>query len=1469
MKRQLSRAPDHRRQRFAVRDIAVRAGRRLKFESLEDRLLLAADMWTGGSGTWTTAGDWSAGVPTSSSQVTISPSSSATITISSAVSIASLTVGSKATLSISSGSLATTSTVTNSGTISAAAGTTTSIGTSYTGNQGATLSLPGGGSTSNPASNEVTNPGFETPTASGTTTEPTSWNSWGSEYSSTQYAFTGAQSLEMSGANSGVSESFNVSPGASYTVSVDAMTPSTAPLTGNEAGQLELLYFNSSGTLLSSYSAPNSIYVLTSASETGGPLIGTVGGQGWNHFDTTAVAPAGAATAGVYLQTNYYSGNGSGSVFWDNVEFGPSVPSGSTLSAGSVSNSGMFSVGPSNTATVSGNFTQTSTGTLDLQLGGTPASGVLGFVNVAGTAALAGTLQSEIENGYSPATTDSFTPMEFASETGTFSTYTLPSSSSYQFAGAATPTNVVIAAAPATAVASTINAATDVNPTTAAELGVNLAYWDDQMLTTQTEQMASSAGMTMYRFPGGSASDDFHFNVSDNYGDGVANTIPQFAEFISAVGGTGIVTVDYGSGSPQEAAAELAYLEGSPSDTTSIGTGLEWNDSTGAWVSVNWGTVGYWASLRAASPLQTDDGLNFLRIDHPAPFSDIKDWEIGNEEYGSWEVDHHGTAGPSGVSTGAQHDPATYASFAEQFATLAKEITTTAGLPAISIGIDSEDPTGADDDDWTENVLTDGKNDGFIPGFISDHSYMQAPGDESDSFLLNDTVSDAGSLLDWSTRYADYESLLKQTLSSSASSVTVMATEFNSVYTNPGKQSTSLVNGLFVADSIGSLLESGYGAGLIWDLRNGWSTPANTSPAPNDSNLLYGWREGGDYGVLGDPNDSDPPVTGPYVAYPSYYAEQLASKFDQPGGEVVSSTSGNGDLDVYAVKEANGHLDLMVINTNPAASLTGQFSITGFQPGTSATVWQYGVAQDTAQEQSSTGASSLANSTATLNRSGSSFSYSFPAYSMTVLDVAASTPVTVIPSGTHAGYTAGAAKAVAIDPGLTIGGSATTLTGATVTIGGGYTTGDTLGFTPIQNNPVSVASNSGGVLTLTGSATLAQFQAALRAVTFSDTTSTSTTARSISIVADYSGGTSNAAAETVNVSAPVTITAAYVAGSTWTNASNQSNTSERFETYLAANGLGSAATPTLGYALRTGASQTTDLPWVNINTISVTFSGAVSDIGLGSLKLVGGTGGGAVAPPAVTSITTDGNNTYSWTLAGSLGNNKYFFAIATTGSSFGTAGSTQVVDANGAGISGTFTTGQTFPSGNGLAGSTFDFAFSVLPGDGRQQGLVNSADAASAKAMNSDHETSTGYSPYFDYLGAGLINSADAAWASAQSSTKQSGITAPNAPAAQPAGGSTGASGFTALALGVLESGASTASSGSSTPAASSANHAAATGNATLPLPSVDTSSASTTSTATAGSSAAPGHGRHGRTAVDPDAVDAAVLEFDLADLDV
>ena len=90
----------------------------------------------------------------------------------------------------------------------------------------------------------------------------------------------------------------------------------------------------------------------------------------------------------------------------------------------------------------------------------------------------------------------------------------------------------------------------------------------------------------------------------------------------------------------------------------------------------------------------------------------------------------------------------------------------------------------------------------------------------------------------------------------------------------------------------------------------------------------------------------------------------------------------------------------------------------------------------------------------------------------------------VTASGTTNTFTVGGA-AVAVDSGVTVSSDDADLTGATVTISSGtLQSGDTLNFT--NQNGIS-GSYSGGVLTLSGSATPAQYQAALQSVTFSTT----------------------------------------------------------------------------------------------------------------------------------------------------------------------------------------------------------------------------------------------------------------------------------------------------------------------------------------------------------------------------------------------
>jgi hypothetical protein len=521
-----------------------------------------------------------------------------------------------------------------------------------------------------------------------------------------------------------------------------------------------------------------------------------------------------------------------------------------------------------------------------------------------------------------------------------------------------------------------VNAGQVVRPVDTHDLGANLTWWDDALTTAQTQQLVQDAGLTLFRFPGGSSSDTYHFNDPARFPG--AGTVPRFAGLIESAGGGGMVTLDYGTGSPQEAAAFLAYCNGQVDNPTVLGSGPEWSDASMSWVVKDWGTAGSWAALRAAAPLAQDDGLNFLRISRPEPFN-FTYFEVGNEIFGSWETDHHTIP----------HDPATYVQFSEQFASYAQTIS-----PGILIGADGSGTGGSYSQipgNWTTQVLQQSALQGFTPGFICDHNYMFNTGNEDDARLLLHSATDPnatgyGGPINWAGRAAAYRSLLTRYLGAAGAVVQLLCTEFNSAAGGPGlsNQSTSLVNGLWLADALGGILQTEYNGAVVWDLRNGYDVAHHTDN-------VYGWRYGGDYGLLGrNSPDGSPPATGIYVPYPDYFAEQLVSKFALAGGQVVRASSDSPTLTAYAVSEPNGHLGLLVINKNPDADLTEQFQVAGFAPNGQAAVWQYGEAEDTAQSQTTDGHASLTHFTQALSLSGTSFNFAFPRYSMTVLDL---TPV--------------------------------------------------------------------------------------------------------------------------------------------------------------------------------------------------------------------------------------------------------------------------------------------------------------------------------------------------------------------------------------------------------------------------------------------------------------------------------------------
>jgi protocatechuate 3,4-dioxygenase beta subunit len=124
-----------------------------------------------------------------------------------------------------------------------------------------------------------------------------------------------------------------------------------------------------------------------------------------------------------------------------------SVVDGATFATvGGLSNTGTLTLGPASTLSVHGIFTQSSSATLDVQLGGNPASGQFGQLAATAAASLDGTLQADIVGNYQPRIADQFTVLTYPSEAGNFAAFKLPATAALTFLATMNTDNVVLSA---------------------------------------------------------------------------------------------------------------------------------------------------------------------------------------------------------------------------------------------------------------------------------------------------------------------------------------------------------------------------------------------------------------------------------------------------------------------------------------------------------------------------------------------------------------------------------------------------------------------------------------------------------------------------------------------------------------------------------------------------------------------------------------------------------------------------------------------------------------------------------------------------------------------------------------------------------------------------------------------------------------------------------------------------------------
>lgn len=433
----------------------------------------------------------------------------------------------------------------------------------------------------------------------------------------------------------------------------------------------------------------------------------------------------------------------------------------------------------------------------------------------------------------------------------------------------------------------TIDPSQTVAAVTPDALGTNSAVFDGQLLSMTTTQFLADANVRAIRYPGGSTADVFDWRTTAAQAGTVgcgsttpyvnaADTFTATEQLARQVGGNLWITVNYGSGTPSEAA--------------------DW--------------------VRDAN-VQNGYG--------------VRNWEIGNEIYfangtnGCGEWDQY---------TPNKYDAASYISNAPAYIAAMRAVDRSI---KIAIPVDYDDASSGNTGAWSGQVIQ-----GLCGQFdtLDVHPYAQQPRTESDSGLLAYSPQKIAQTMGF------FRSLLQSKCPANAANVNIQIGEVNSVTYNPGKQTVSVVNSLFLADDELTWLEQGASAVQPWDLRNGVVLGTNNSTA------LFGslYTDFGDYGALassyrprGTPSDYPPGDT----RFPAAAAEQLAGALVAGGGRLVSIPGQPANLSVHAVARPDGSLAFLLINRDMTYTQQVTVHLPGYTPAPQAATYSYGPTEAT------------------------------------------------------------------------------------------------------------------------------------------------------------------------------------------------------------------------------------------------------------------------------------------------------------------------------------------------------------------------------------------------------------------------------------------------------------------------------------------------------------------------------------------
>lgn len=437
----------------------------------------------------------------------------------------------------------------------------------------------------------------------------------------------------------------------------------------------------------------------------------------------------------------------------------------------------------------------------------------------------------------------------------------------------------------------TIDAAAQPTPIDRRVLGTNLPAWLGRDTTEDVTFIARTiaSGVTLIRIPGGSWSNGYNWLAcetgTDISGDSEACWSwpwalrpTDFINFIKATGTEAMYTVNL-NGTAQEAAALVAFFNGTVDDDGVIGVDIRGRD---------WGRVSDWAQLRS------DNG-------NPEPLP-IRYWEIGNEIYGgnidsgtdcaSWGWEETWTCDGREYVNGIGEGENRHEGFLEFRA--AMQLVD----PTIQVGAVGVSPQ-TDWSDWGLEVIEEA---GAALDFYVIHHYAYFDPPETLAAVLTQPQQV------WLPIMNEANDVFGKVGNGRIPPIAI--TEYN-LFSVIDKDNQQLMkraaNMLYIADSIGQMMQSGVSLANQWNL-------ANVADSSN----------GTDYGLM----DGD-------TRYPQYYAFPLWSRFGDQMLPVATNFPADSNLSAYAGLVDGKMISILVIN-KAGTAVAPEIQIDGLEavPGT-------------------------------------------------------------------------------------------------------------------------------------------------------------------------------------------------------------------------------------------------------------------------------------------------------------------------------------------------------------------------------------------------------------------------------------------------------------------------------------------------------------------------------------------------------